>query len=271
MADEELKIVEEPAGDSSVPEPAAAAEIGLEKEEFAESGASPEPDEVRVVPDPDAGAPGGPEIVVDPDGEKLKQLEDDSPPPGLVEKEDEVPTDQPNPVDQLRPPDGKAPPDLKVEERPEQELEIVDEPPVREPTDPKAETPDTPPVDEGAPEGEAAVHEPPAVDHAPADGEVELPADLYEPPPQYAAGADDQAPPGGADPAPTTTVDDPGVHTTDASVPPAGYDDPAAPVTEDEPIEVRASSEGDGDDPSLLEQVADAVGDLWDDAKDVVT
>jgi hypothetical protein len=52
-----------------------------------------------------------------------------------------------------------------------------------------------------------------------------------------------------------------------APVPPVSPDlDTAEPS--DEPLGVKAD---DGDDPGLLEQIAEAMGELWDDSKGMVT
>jgi hypothetical protein len=203
--------------------------------------------EVVEIPGGDAVDPGGPPNIFPPD----PKGEGEAPPPGGLDENGEIqPDKEPDPIDRLRP-DRESPP-------------------------PEDEAPVAPPAGEVAPEapaGEVApedpAHEPPAAGHEPpADVGVDLP-ELHEAPPPYASGSDGdgRVPPSGDGETSTTTVDDPGVGVPE--VPAADYepetDDPA-----DEPLEVNAA-EGEGDEAGLLEQVADAVGDLWDDAKDVVT
>ena len=158
--------------------------------------------------------------------------------------------------------------------------------------------PDAPPVapkDDGAPIGD---EEPPKDDEAdeppqPADGiddptpappvagaaaethgatdALALPADLFDASPAFATGAD-----GGA----ATTVDAaPGdgydVTATEAGGPPAleeneGPDADPAPLAAVEDAADSDDAEGEND-PGFFEQVADTVGDMWDDVTDVVT
>jgi len=112
-----------------------------------------------------------------------------------------------------------------------------------------------------APVPVAEVHEPPT---APTH---DLPTDLFDAPPAFATGAAPEDAPGAA-PVVAEAAADP-VDLAPDGTPDTGavVDEPPAPP---EPLEVVAE-EADEDDPSFLERVADAVGDLWDDATDAVT
>lgn len=95
---------------------------------------------------------------------------------------------------------------------------------------------------------------------------VDVP-ELFASPPEFAAGSADQAPPTNLDQPSTGPADDPGAEAP--GIPTSTYE-PAPDGDDEEPITVSAQDD-DKDDPTLLEQVADAVGDLWDDTKDAVT
>ncbi|HUF84130.1 MAG TPA: hypothetical protein VMQ81_06010, partial [Acidimicrobiia bacterium] len=250
---------------------------------------------VKVIDIPggeDAVDPGGPPNIFPADPKDEGQI---PPPGGLDENEEIQPDKEPDPVDRLRP-DGEAPP-------PEGEApvepptgEVAPEPPAAEEQPPAGGVapeppgageqppaggvaPEPPGAGEQPPAGGVAPeppgageqhppdHEPPAGEHAPpGEVEVDLP-ELYEAPPEYASGSGGHAPPAGnGDPSTTVPVDDPSV---DVPGVPAADCEPEPEDQADEPIDVNAAD--DGDDAGLLEQVADAVGDLWDDAKDVVT
>ena len=93
-----------------------------------------------------------------------------------------------------------------------------------------------------------------------------FPEALFDEAPPFATGANEPT----ADAASTAT---------DAGVEPAPIDDEPlvpeptaavveeAPPVEDDPLEFL----GEEDEPDFLEQVAEAVGDLWDDSTDAVT
>jgi hypothetical protein len=116
-----------------------------------------------------------------------------------------------------------------------------------------APPPEAPPVSEPL--------EPPAYELAAA--EVDLPPELYDEPLPYGAGSGTQL----AD-APSEEAPGPADHPAAGAPTPAVNFDLETDDSADEALQVKAV---DGDDPGLLEQVAEVVGDLWDDAKDVVT
>jgi len=252
MAEEDVKVdtpPEAPPGDVT--------ESGASPEpdgEFSESGASPEPPGVTAVETVDETEPpaGNAEIPPYDDGG------DDRPPEGLIDENVEIPADQ----------------ELKIVGEADPAEGLPDVPPLpndvppggAQPIDPSPadDSPVEPPTGEVAPE--APGYEPPTYEAPAAD--VDLP-DLYEAPPRYATGSDGHAPATDADQPSTGPVDEPGYEAPEVPAPAAADYEPAD--ADDKPIEVNAQGNGDGDDPGLLDQVADAVGDLWDDAKDVVT
>ena len=79
------------------------------------------------------------------------------------------------------------------------------------------------------------------------------------------AGADGEITPAATSAEPSLPDDGPGLG---GPAVPTGGDGPAPDDLPDDPLE--RPGDGDGDS-GLLEQVADAVGDLWDDASDLVT
>ena len=117
--------------------------------------------------------------------------------------------------------------------------------------------------EEAAPPVEPAAHLP----HDAAPTVNDLPADLFDAPPAFATGA---VAAGAATAAPLAagSAEAPAALEPDSAA--AGTPVVDVPAVPGEPLEVVAA-EADEDDPSFLERVADAVGDLWDDATDAVT
>lgn len=93
--------------------------------------------------------------------------------------------------------------------------------------------------------------------------DADLSGDLFQEPPPFAGGSAIH-PVGDLIP-PTEGPAEVDVPVPDADVGPDGLEGPPA-----EPIDITAEDDDDAD-PGFLEQVADAVGDLWDDARDAVT
>ena len=226
------------------------------------------PSEVVVVETPDE-PPTGDEPPPTPKEEAVG----DGSPPGIGEIEDIPPDQEPSPVDRLRPDRESPPPEDEADPPGEAVADVPPLPPDEAPVEPPAgevapPAEHEPPVAEHPPAAAPPAHEPPAAGHEPpTETEVDLPG-LYDAPPPYASGSDGHAPPAGG-----VAPDDPGYEPAGEAVPgvpvPADDYEPETDDPADEPIEVKA--EEDGDDAGLLEQVADAVGDLWDDAKDAVT
>jgi hypothetical protein len=103
-------------------------------------------------------------------------------------------------------------------------------------------------------------------EHGSDTDEIDL-SERFENPPAFGSGAagDDYAASTAESAEPSIPGDDPGVDVPE--VPTGGYEPPLDDVSH----EPRDAAESDGSDTGLLEQVAEAVGDLWDDATDLVT
>jgi hypothetical protein len=105
--------------------------------------------------------------------------------------------------------------------------------------------------------------QPATIEHTP-ETILELPAALFAESPAYASGAGASID-GGLDDPSSPPSEVAASSTFDHSY---AADDPDAATASDDPI---VPDDRDPDDPDLLEQVAAAVGDFFDDAKDVVT
>ena len=201
----------------------------------------PKARDLEEQPPANGEAPGDGEVKVI----ELPTEPDPNPPEVPVDagvKADELPT-EPDP----NPPEVPVDADVKADELPT-------EPAVKPdglPTEP-AVNPDA---------GPAAAHEAPVADTP------DLPTDLFEAPPPFATGAAAGGVDGATDAAPVDTADTgeapPGLEPIDE------FEGTAPEPVED--LEDVVGAEDDADDPGFLEQVADTVGDLWDDVTDAVT
>jgi hypothetical protein len=195
--------------------------------------------------------PTDPEDLPEPTGPPTPKGEGAAPEEPLV-AERETPADS-----ELQPTDEPLRPEPEVGNPPLAEGATPPEPPAPEPEVVEV-------VEEAAPVQATAV----ALNEVNVDIDVDLAADLFAAPPPFAAGAPAaagaQAEAAAAASVDTSAADGPPVEPHEAPAPLPE----TLPETELEPLEVVASED---DDPGLLEQVADAVADLWDDTKDAIT